>query len=74
MEFGGEKCTMLITKKWEKIKNGRNRTATSGKLQVLGNMGSVHHQKSGDGKKKIALTNKKTSRYQTLRRKSYQKD
>ena len=47
--------------KWKKTNNGRNRTRKSrknknawrkGKLQVLGNIGSGHHQISGDESKR----------------------
>ena len=56
MEFGIEKCAMLIKKERKTANDGRNRTSKSRKnqnvrrtvsLQILGNMGSGHHQASG---------------------------
>ena len=38
MEFGIEKCALLIMKSGKKQKSGRNRTAKPGKLQELGIM------------------------------------
>ena len=62
--------------KWKNTNNRRNRNAKSrknqnvwrkGKLQVLGNGGSAHHQTSRDKKKKkrIPLMDKEASRKQT---------
>ena len=64
---------MQIIKKWEKTDNGRNRTAKSRKnkntrrktkLQVLGNIGNVHHQTSSDerkNEKRVSQRNEKNS-------------
>ena len=72
--------------KWKKTNNGRNRTAKSrknqntwrkGKLQLLGNIGSEHHQTSEDerkNKKRIAQTSEKISRNQTLQQNFHQRD
>ena len=59
MEFGKEKCAMLIMKsrKWqitegiERPNQEKNQNAQrKGNLQVLGNIESGHHQTSGDWK------------------------
>ena len=60
MEFGSEKCH-AYNEKWEKANNRRNKTAKleknqntrrEGKLQVLGNIRSRHHQTSSNERKK----------------------
>ena len=77
MEFGIEKCSILIIKE-ENINNGRNTTAKSRKnqkarrkenLQILGNIGSWHRQTSGDERKnfkRISQGNEKTTRNKTI--------
>ena len=63
MDFSIEKCALLILRSGKRI--GRNRTAKprnnqntwrKGKLQVLGNTGSGHHQTSGDKNKEEIST------------------
>ena len=57
MEFGIEKCAMVIiksgkrqmTKRIELPKQEKNQNARrKGNLQILGNIGSGHHKASGD--------------------------
>ena len=57
MEFGIEKCAMLVMKKWQTTPDGRSRTTKSsshqnarrkGNQQILGDIGSCHHQTSGN--------------------------
>ena len=78
MEFGIEKCVMLImksekhemTKGIELPNQDKIRTlGEKGNLQILGKIGSGHHQTCGDERKKkkkrIPQENEKTSRNQT---------
>ena len=60
MEFGIEKCAMIVMKSGKRKNDGRNRTTKSrknliiwrkGNLQILGNIGSGHHQTSGNERK-----------------------
>ena len=62
MEFGIEKCVMLIMRTGNRHMTERVRTAKlrknqnaqrKGNLQILGNIGSGHHRTSGDKRKKF---------------------
>ena len=54
MEFGREKCAMLIMKSEQNYQIKKNQNALrKGSLQILGNSESGQHQKSGDERKKI---------------------
>ena len=74
MEFGIEKCAMLIIK--IKSKNGKNRTVKSRKNQNVlleitstWNIGSEYYKTSRDERKnnkRVPQTNEKTCRNQTL--------
>ena len=57
MEFGIEKCSMLVMKKWQTKSNRRNGNTKSRQnknarreknVQILGHLGGWHHQISGD--------------------------
>ena len=77
MKFGIEKCVMLMrsrkrqmTEGIELINQEKNQNARrKGNLQILGNIGSGHHQTSGEERKKflkISQENEKTTLNQTI--------
>ena len=60
MEFGIEKCTYVINEKWQMTHNGRSQTIKSnshqnaqrkGNLKILEDIGSWHHQTTGNERK-----------------------
>ena len=83
MEFGIEKWTMIIRKSGKReitegieLPNKKNRNAgRKGKLQVLGNIRSGHHQTEMKEKlPRVLQTSEKTSLNQTLLQKSHKRD
>ena len=78
MEFGIEKCVMLIMKKGKKRNNGKNNTPKSEKhqntckkikLQVLGNTGNRHHQTEMKEKVKKRVPQKNNNKKKLLKMK-----
>ena len=86
MEFGIEKCAILLMKGGKRetaegielLKSVKNKNSwREGKWQVLGNIESRHHQASqveGKNTKWISQKHEKTSRNQILLQKSHQRD
>ena len=87
MEFGIEKCAMLITKSRKRKNDGRNSTTKSrknqntqkkGNVHILGNIESRHHWTIGDKKKKILKRylrwTRKLLKIKLYRRKIHQRD
>ena len=86
MEFGIEKCAMLIIKSGKRQMmegievSNQERIKTLGEkeiLHVLETIGSGHHQTNGDerkNEKRVSQTNEKTSRNQALQQESHQRD
>ena len=78
MEFGIEKCAMLVMKSGKQHltdgmeQSNQNKTRTlgeKGNLQILGDTGSWHHEIRGDERKnyeKIFLKNQKATQDKTI--------
>ena len=84
MEFGIEKCAMLVMKsrKWhdrrnQTTKSRKNQNAKrKGNEQILGNIGSWHHQTSGDERKnkRVSRENQKVTWDKTILQELYKRD